>query len=189
MGNTLKALLLKGMCVSHTVPPPPWARMLPRSPAPSSVRSSRSSTGTRASSAWTGLATTTHPRPKGRGSAAAVSSRTPGLLSYETSRKARGGRMPQDLGPMKAFRVLALLQLQCTPNMGFLKNVRFHDDLKPSCFIDVLVVRFRTAELLSRFCFWHFLLLQKLKIVHCLSVKLASPTRTVGQNQNFKTGP
>lgn len=72
-----------------TVPPPPWARMLPRSPAPSSVRSSRSSMGTRALSVWTGLATTTHPRPKGRGSAAAVSSQTPGLLSCETSERPR----------------------------------------------------------------------------------------------------
>uniref|UniRef100_A0A9L0JT33 CCM2 like scaffold protein n=1 Tax=Equus asinus TaxID=9793 RepID=A0A9L0JT33_EQUAS len=46
--------------------------MLPRSPVPSSVRSSRSSMGTRASSAWTGLATTTRPHPNGPGSAAAV---------------------------------------------------------------------------------------------------------------------
>eukprot|EP00069_Balaena_mysticetus_P021395 bmy_00525T0 len=46
--------------------------MLQRSPAPSSVRSSRSSMGTKASSAWTGPATTTRPRPNGRGSAAAV---------------------------------------------------------------------------------------------------------------------
>ncbi|VCW91067.1 unnamed protein product, partial [Gulo gulo] len=46
--------------------------MLPRSPVPSSVRSSRSSTGTRALSAWTGPATTTRPRPSGHGCAAAV---------------------------------------------------------------------------------------------------------------------
>ncbi|XP_073861107.1 cerebral cavernous malformations 2 protein-like isoform X8 [Macaca fascicularis] len=47
-------------------------RTLQRSPAHSSVRSSRSSMGTRVLSVWTGLATTTHPRPNGRGSAAAV---------------------------------------------------------------------------------------------------------------------
>lgn len=127
-GNILKALLLKGMCVSEpplTVPPPLWARMLPRSPAPSSARSSRSSMGTRASSAWTGLATITHPRLKGLGSAAAVSSRTPGLPSYETSRKARGGRMPQDLGPRKAFRGSISPAITAYPQHGFLKKCSF----------------------------------------------------------------
>ncbi|XP_045018590.1 cerebral cavernous malformations 2 protein-like isoform X3 [Bubalus bubalis] len=47
-------------------------RMLLRSPAPSSVRSSRSSTGTKALSVWTGPVTTTHPRLNGHGSVAAV---------------------------------------------------------------------------------------------------------------------
>ena len=83
---------------------PLWARMLQRSPAPSSVRSSRSSTGTKASSAWTGPATTTRPRPNGRGSAAAVSTPTPGGPSCETSWKARGGEDVPGLGPMKALR-------------------------------------------------------------------------------------
>ncbi|XP_043335894.1 cerebral cavernous malformations 2 protein-like isoform X4 [Cervus canadensis] len=49
-----------------------YSWMLPRSPAPSSVKSSRSSTGTRALSVWTGPATTTHPLLNGRGSVAAV---------------------------------------------------------------------------------------------------------------------
>lgn len=74
---------------------PPWARMLPRSPAPSSVRSSRSSMGTRVLSVWTGLATTTHPRPNAHGSAAAVSTQTPGFPSCETSQKAREGGCPR----------------------------------------------------------------------------------------------
>lgn len=92
--------------------PPLWTRMLPRSPVPSSVRSSRSSTETRASSVWTGLVTTTHPRLNDRGSVAAVSIPVPGQPSCESSRKARGGGgqtwgrgwyVPR-LGPTKAFR-------------------------------------------------------------------------------------
>lgn len=47
--------------------------MPPRSPARSSARSSRSSTGIRALSAWTALGTTTPPRPRGPGSPAGVS--------------------------------------------------------------------------------------------------------------------
>lgn len=92
--------------------PPLWTRMLLRSPAPSSVRSSRSSTGTKALSVWTGPVTTTHPRLNGRGSVAAVSIPIPGQPSCESSWKARGGGgqgqgrglyVPR-LGPTKAFR-------------------------------------------------------------------------------------
>lgn len=91
---------------------PLWARMLPRSPVPSSVRSSRSSMGTRALSVWTGLAATTHPLLNGRGSAAAVSNQNPGN-SCENFQKAGG--MPQDSEPTKALGVLISTAIRVYP--------------------------------------------------------------------------
>lgn len=54
-----------------------------RSPVRSSARSSRSSTATRASSAWTGPATTTRPRPSAPGSTAAVRDWGSGRVTWE----------------------------------------------------------------------------------------------------------
>lgn len=60
-------------CPALTALLPSRCRMLGRSPVRSSARCSRSSTATRASSAWTAQGTTTPPRPHGLGSPAGVS--------------------------------------------------------------------------------------------------------------------